>query len=168
MPRAAPDFEGFCRREYPRLVGALGLYTGNAAVAEELAQEALVRAWRHWRKVSEADDPAAWVFVVGFNLAKSHLRRLRAEGRARRRLPRASEVLQPDLANEDAMARALAALPHGQRIVLVLRYYAGFTLQEIATHLDVPLSTVKSRSARGLHRLRNEGPSRFGEVPDAS
>lgn len=52
MSGTLQDFEALCRREYPRLVGALGLYTGNRAVAEELAQESLARAWRRWPKVS--------------------------------------------------------------------------------------------------------------------
>lgn len=168
MPPPVDDFEALCRRLYPRLVGALGLYTGDSAVGEELAQEALARAWRSWRKVSQADDPAAWLFVVGFNLAKSHLRRLRAEARAKLRLSPVANEPHLDYAEAHEMRRALAALPHRYRSVLVLRYYLGMSLHEIARHLDVPLPTVKTWCSRGLARLRNDRLYELKETIDGS
>ena len=74
----APDELGaFCRAEWSRLVGALSLYTGDADLAEELAQEAVARVCRHWRKVRKMDAPAAWLHRVARNLAHSHYRRAR-------------------------------------------------------------------------------------------
>ena len=66
------------------------------------------------------------------------------------------------------MRRALAELPHRYRSVLVLRYYAGYTLQEVADHLEVPLPTVKTWSARGLASLRKQAPKNLKEAPDVS
>lgn len=68
--------------QYRPLVGALGLYTGDAALAEELAQEALARALLHWDRVGKARSPGAYVHRVAMNLANSHFRRRRAAGRA--------------------------------------------------------------------------------------
>lgn len=165
---AAPpdDFEALCRQEYPRLVGALSLYTGDREVAEDLAQESLARAWTRWRQVSEADNPAAWLFVVGYNLAKSHVRRLRIETRARFHLSTPDRQSEADPAETADVKRALAALPHRYRSVLVLRYYLGLSLGEISTHLNVPLSTVKTWSARGLERLREDGLYELKEALD--
>ena len=72
-PRGAEEeaFEAFCRREYPRLVGVLSLYCGDAGVAEELAQEALVRVYESWRRMHTMASPGAWVHRVAINLASS-------------------------------------------------------------------------------------------------
>src|SRR4051794_33589310 len=68
------DVDGFCRREWPRLVGALSLFTGDADLAEELAQETLARVCRDWRRVSQLAAPGAWAHRVAINLARSHFR----------------------------------------------------------------------------------------------
>jgi len=73
----------FCSAEYPRLVGAMSLYTGDAALAEELAQEALARACRNWSSVKNMPAPGAWAHRVAVNLANTHFRRARLERRAR-------------------------------------------------------------------------------------
>lgn len=77
--------EEFCDAVRDRLVGALTLATGRRAVAEELAQEALVRVWQRWGRVSQLDVPEAWAVRVGLNLAGSWHRRRQAEWRASRR-----------------------------------------------------------------------------------
>ncbi|MGI8699694.1 MAG: sigma factor [Nocardioidaceae bacterium] len=54
----------------------LRLYCGDPEVARDLAQEALTRAWVHWRKVRRMDRPDLWVRRVALNLANSHFRRI--------------------------------------------------------------------------------------------
>lgn len=90
----------FCRREYPRLVGALSLYCGDADVAEELAQEALIRAADRWPHVGQMDAPGAWVYRVGMNLCGSWFRRKRAERRANARVGAEPAAPGRDLAGE--------------------------------------------------------------------
>lgn len=154
------DFDTFCQEKYLRLVGSLGLYCGDKHIAEELAQEALARAWRHWRKVRGMQDPSAWLYTVAFNLARSHFRRLAAERRARQRLvtqrPPQSDW-DPDLATVHALREAVAALPRRQKTVLLLHYYLGMSFPEIAMHIDAPVPTVKTWAARGIAALRNNG-----------
>ena len=77
-----PELTGFCREAWPRLVGALSLSTGDRHVAEELAQEALVRVCERWNEVQVMESPMGWAHRVGFNLASSHYRRREAERRA--------------------------------------------------------------------------------------
>jgi predicted RNA polymerase sigma factor len=63
--------EQFCVELHPRLVGTLALHSGDAGLAEALAQEALARACERWDDVSRADRPDAWVYRVAFNLMNS-------------------------------------------------------------------------------------------------
>jgi DNA-directed RNA polymerase specialized sigma24 family protein len=88
------EFAAFCVEEHPRLVGALSLYCGDRAVAEELAQDALSRACRDWNKIRHLGSPGAWTHRVAINLANSYFRRAAAETRAKRRLQGADEVAE--------------------------------------------------------------------------
>ena len=78
----AEEQDVFCEDAYPRLVGLLTLYTGNANLAEDLAQEALARAIRHWRRLQRMESPKGWLYQVAINLANSWFVRRRAERRA--------------------------------------------------------------------------------------
>jgi hypothetical protein len=96
--RHAIDAE-LCRQEHVRLVGLLALYTGDRAVAEDLAQEVLLRLHQHWPRVRLMGSPHAWLSSVGMNLARSWWRRRYAEQRAYRRLgaTRSNASGPPDL-----------------------------------------------------------------------
>jgi RNA polymerase sigma factor (sigma-70 family) len=115
-------FAGFCARVRPRLVGALALHCGDRGAAEELAQEALARAWERWAQVRQMQNPSAWTYRVAFNLATSRFRRRAAESRARQRSMPVAPAL-PDHAQAVAVRAAVAALPPRRRTALVLRYY---------------------------------------------
>ncbi|HEY7874911.1 MAG TPA: SigE family RNA polymerase sigma factor [Actinomycetota bacterium] len=151
----AGEFSGFCSSHYNRLVGVLGLYCGDRATGEELAQEALARAWSHWAKVRDLEDPAGWLYRVAMNLANSHFRRKRAERRAHqsgRPIPDGGE----DPAAILAIRAAVAQLPRRKRTVLVLRYYLDLPFAQVAQLMDAPESTVKSLARRALEDLRGE------------
>ncbi|HEV2889040.1 MAG TPA: sigma-70 family RNA polymerase sigma factor [Frankiaceae bacterium] len=145
----------FCRREHPRLVGALSLYTGDADLAEELAQEALARACRSWRRVESYDAPGAWVHRVGINLANSHFRRKACERRARERVGAApATYTEPDAADAVAVRAAVASLPRRQRTALVLRYYADLPVAEVAAQMQCREGTVRALTAQAIAGLR--------------
>lgn len=152
------DLSLFCQIQYPSLVGLLSFFCGDRWVAEELAQEALARLCRDWRKVRSMDNPEAWLRRVAINQAKSRYRRRVAEHRAAERI-RASRLVpnqEHDPAESIAMREEISALPHRQKTVLVLRYYGGLSFPEIASTLDLPEGTVKSHARRALQRLRRE------------
>lgn len=151
------DLEQFCAAQHPRLVRGLALYTGDAGLAEELAQEALVRAIRQWEDVREMVAPGAWVHRVGLNLAKSRFRRRHAAARARRRLGAGTDgwAEDPDSAEAVEVRRALAALPERQRAAVVLRYVNELTVAETADVLGCPEGTVKTLCHRGRAALSN-------------
>src|SRR6476659_4804396 len=84
---AAPiSFDAFFTLEFPKMVVLATALTGDPALAEELAQEALLRTYRHWEKVSGYERPGAWTRRVTMNLASSARTRRRAEGTALERL----------------------------------------------------------------------------------
>lgn len=153
----AGDLAGFCRREYPRLVGALAYYTGDPDLAEELAQDALVQACRHWDRVAGLDAPGAWVHRVGVNLAKSRFRRGAAKRRAEGRISSGEQHYDPDSAVAVALRAAIAGLPGAMKTVIVLRYYADLSVREVADHLRAPENTVKTLTRRAIERLRAAG-----------
>jgi RNA polymerase sigma-70 factor (sigma-E family) len=159
------ELAAFCRDEWPRLVGALSLYTGDPEVAEEIGQEALVRAVEHWDEVATMASPSAWVHRVAFNQANSVFRRRRVFRRLRPRFA-AHEVggVALDAAEAIAVRRAVASLPERQRRVLVLRYFADLSVNEVAESLGCPANTVKTLTRRAIAALRGMG---LGESDDA-
>jgi RNA polymerase sigma-70 factor, ECF subfamily len=170
--RAAVDDDGapaglaeFCRREHPRLVGALAYYTADRDLAEELAQDALVQACRHWDRVALFASPGAWVHRVAINLANSRFRRRAAKRRAEQSLDRPGHEQDPDTAAAVALRAAIAGLPQAMKTAIVLRYYADLPVREVAEHLHVPENTVKTITRRAIERLRAAGLEDV-ETPD--
>ena len=158
------DLVAFCEAQYPRLVGALGLYCGDRDVAEDLAQEALARVCRDWKKVKAMGSPEAWAHRVGINLAHSYFRRRAAEKRATSRID-VSQVAQGFTERSDLLD-SIGRLPHRQRAAVILRYYLGFTVPEVARALECPDGTAKTLLHRGVGSLGRtmESPR---EAPDA-
>ena len=150
-----PDgFATFYATGYPRLAALLYAYLGDATEAEDVAQEAFLRAWRSWASISRYDDPVAWVRHVAWNLATSRLRRL---GTAARYLARqstaegaAAALLGPDRV---ALVAALRQLPERQRRAIVLHYLGDLPVADVASELGVPRGTVLSWLHRGRARL---------------
>jgi len=153
--RADEALTHVCRREFPRLVGLLALRVGDQRIAEELAQDALVRLCQRWPDV---DRPEAWLTRVALNLGNSWLRRRLAERRAyRRHGPGQRHQLPPASAEVIDVRAAVAGLPDRQRTVLILRYYEQLSVAESALVMGCPEGTVKSLTHRALERLERNG-----------
>jgi RNA polymerase sigma-70 factor, ECF subfamily len=140
-------FEAFYQAAFPRLVGQLGLVTGDLAEAEDLVQEALARASARWSRLRAYDVPEAWVRRVALNLAADRTRRLRRKLAALARLGPPPAVPPT---SEDALAvtAALRTLPLAHRQVLVLHYLADLSVDQVAGELGIRSSTVRGRLAR--------------------
>ena len=155
--RVPDDVAAFCAREYPRLVGALHLYVGDLWVAQELAQEALLKACRSWSKVGRLESPGGWTHRVALNLANSHFRRRRAESRARSRVgPPVTEHHDHDAADQVAVRRAIATLTVPQRTALVYRYFLDLSVDETARQMSTTSEAVRALTKRALAVLRTE------------
>ncbi len=159
---APAELSAFYAAEYPRVVGALRLYTGNPSLAEDIAQDAFVKLCRDWEKVSRMSAPGAWVHRVAMNQAKSTFRRnkVAADKAPLLRPPRESmqaEGVAGAAATSETVRDALLQLPHDLRAVVVLRYYADFSVAETATALGLPEGTVKTRTRKALAELGDLG-----------
>jgi RNA polymerase sigma-70 factor (ECF subfamily) len=166
--RRASEFEEIALVHLDALYrGALRL-TRNRATAEDLVQDALVRAFRSFDRFSPGTNCRAWLFKIMRNV---FLNRLRAE----REMPYDDEalaemgargadgyhaVVTPEeeflqtLVHGD-VDRALRNLPERFREVVVLADIEGFTYREIAEALECPIGTVMSRLSRGRRLLRS-------------
>jgi RNA polymerase sigma-70 factor (ECF subfamily) len=145
------SFDDFFTFDYPRLVAALTLVTGDGDVARDAVDEACARAWEQVRRGKKIDSIAAWVRVVALNVARGRFRRAVTERRAREQLAH----LLPTTATTDVglavdVARALAVLPRRQREVVVMHYFLDIAVDDIAAQLGVTSGTVKT----SLHRAR--------------
>lgn len=153
------DFAGFYHSHYPRLVGSLVLYTGDREFAMDLAQEALARAYRDWKKVSGLESPVGWLHRVAFNLANSAFRRRLVERRFLARSAGSTQDMHhdPDAGEAVAVRRAVAKLPRRQKTALVLRYYADMSVAETAKAMDCAEGTVRALTSQALAALRTSG-----------
>jgi RNA polymerase sigma-70 factor (sigma-E family) len=145
--------ERFCRDEYPRLVRLLHMQCGDRATAEDLAQEALSRTWKHWDEVDRLESPPAWVTRVAINLATSWWRRRRTAAKPYPRPPSpgTGAVVESSI---DALA-LLRTLPPRQRAVIVLRFHEDRSVAETAVLLGCAEGTVTALTAHAIERLRS-------------
>jgi RNA polymerase sigma-70 factor, ECF subfamily len=141
----------FLHTGYPRLVAAVALVSGSRPAAEDAVQEALLRAWARSEKGQEIESMEAWVTTVALNLARSALRRLRAERRTARLDP--AVVGEAPNADRIDVDRALSTLPRRQREVAVLRYYLQLDTRDVASVLGLSEGTVKSTLSRARAAL---------------
>jgi RNA polymerase sigma factor (sigma-70 family) len=161
--------EAVWRIESARIVGALARYTGDFALAEDLAQEALAEALVTWPREGVPRNPSGWLLTVGRRRAIDGFRRRAAlddryaalarelgEGGATSETD--SDVLwDPDQIDDDVLALAFIAchpvLSREARVALTLRVIGGLTSDEIARAFLVPTATVQARITRAKKTL---------------
>jgi RNA polymerase sigma factor (sigma-70 family) len=154
----------FVRRYQGRVYGLAQSITGNPAQAEEVAQEALIRAWRQ----ANSYDPrrgsvTTWVLTITRNLAVDTLRRTEAQPvdlQATIFLDQSTHSSMPEDAasvtdETDRVRTALSHLPSEQRRALLLAAFYGCTAREISEREAIPLGTAKARVRRGLTKVRS-------------
>jgi RNA polymerase sigma-70 factor (ECF subfamily) len=149
----AEALEDLYRREYPRLVALAHGLSGSRSAAEELVQDAFLAAHRRWDHVGGYTEPSAWLHRVVVNRSVSGVRRRVAEARALTRL-RGQRALPDALPEPDeAVWRAVRALPPRQRQVVALHYVDDRPVAEIARILDCAEGTVKAHLHQARHAL---------------
>jgi RNA polymerase sigma-70 factor (ECF subfamily) len=144
-----------------RLYNLAFQFAGSRPEAEDLTQEIFLRLFQNLRRYRGEAPLAAWAFRLSRNLCIDHYRRMREE---RRSVAVSEEILRQVAAGDDpraeaerrqevaAVYQALEEMPESLAEVVVLRDLQGWSLEETAAALGVPVGTVKSR----LHRARIE------------
>ena len=135
--------DGYERRLRQALAAAFGVQVGREAAAEALAY-----GWEHWDRISSMDNPAGYLYRVGYDRAR------RMKKRRRLAMPPVRSQRLPWV--EPGLPGAFARLPEKQRIVVGLVHGYQWTLAEVADHLNVSRGTVQTHLERGLRRLRRE------------
>ena len=153
------DYIAYVTGRLPALRRVAAQLAGDAHRGDDLVQETITRLYMHWKRASAAEHLDAYVYRI---LVRAFLddRRLRW---ATVRLRAAAVDLEPGAGSvhpsagvEERMLlrKALSTLPPRQRAVLVLRYLADRSVEEVARILDVTPGTVKSQTHDGLAALR--------------
>jgi RNA polymerase sigma-70 factor (ECF subfamily) len=165
VSRGASEDAEFRRKTVGCLDGLFGFalaLSRDRAVAEDLVQEACLRALRAARRPLDSEDVRPWLFTILHNVWRNERRRRVAEP-----LDDMPEVLETAVAVQssaeedldrgaaaDGIRRAIEALPETYREVVALRFGEGFSYQQIAVTLDCPAGTVMSRLARARALIR--------------
>jgi RNA polymerase sigma-70 factor (ECF subfamily) len=145
------DLELLFREHWPRAHRAAYLVSGDAAAAEDIAQEAFLAAIRNLDRFDRRRPFGPWLHRIVVNRAIdfTRARKLRAEVELGDYLP------APPVPEHDGRALAgIEGLSPEHRAVIVLRYLLEYTPGEIASLLDLPRGTVNSRLRRGLDRMK--------------
>ncbi|MDQ0791227.1 RNA polymerase sigma-70 factor (ECF subfamily) [Streptomyces sp. B3I7] len=146
------EFDAFYAAAFPRLTGQLYAFTGDLGEAQDVVQEAFVRAWGRRHKLLVDEAPEAWTRTVAMRLAVSRWRR------AKRwvELVRHSPPPEPDPGpgpERAALVAALRELPESQRMAIVLHHLCDLSVEQVASETGAPAGTVKARLSRGRAAL---------------
>ena len=148
------DFTSFVASASAQLHRKAWLLTTSSTAADDLVQSALAKAYVHWRRVSAADDPTAYVSGIVLKTFLSDRRRRSSSSEVA-----VAEVEDAAAATDDPALRvtlltALRTLPPLDRAVVVLRYWEDRSVEETAHTLHLSNAAVKNRSLRALAALR--------------
>jgi RNA polymerase sigma-70 factor (sigma-E family) len=151
--RRDEEFRSFYLVEAPRLKKLALLLTADPERAADLAQDALLKAYRSWSRIRN-EDPGPYVRKILVNLVRNQHRRSLLEIRKRETPTLEMSSHDGQVENALTIASALAELSPVRRATILLRFYEDMPEADIARALDRPLNTVKSDIRRALEKLR--------------
>lgn len=156
------DFDDFVVARTSALSRTAYLLTGDAHLAEDLVQTALLKAAGHWTRIHGDPEPYVRRILYTQNISWWRRRRHVAEQ------PLGAHDLPAPAADPDlrlSLAQALGTLTTRQRTVLVLRFYEDLTETQVAEQLGISRGSVKSTARQGLARLRTVAPDLAPSAP---
>jgi RNA polymerase sigma-70 factor, ECF subfamily len=150
-----PSFEQFFDAERTRLFGALAVMSGNRTEAEEVMQDAFLRVWERWDRVSEMESPEGFLYRTALNVYRKRLRRAAIAVR------KATTLLPEDdslggVEARDEVARLLRGLTQREREAIVLTAYLGYAIEEAGELLGIRPNTVRVLTSRARATLRRQ------------
>lgn len=160
-------FDEFYRTTSPRMLRYAYGMVGELGTAQDITQEAYVRAWRRWSTISSYDHPESWVRLAVTRLATDWWRRLVVRRRYER-TARPPEAVPPPSETSVVLVSALRRLPAAQRRVICLHYLLDRSVADIAAETGVPEGTVKSWLSRGRALLAAALEDRTASLQEGS
>ena len=172
--RGDPDaFAVLASEAIARLDAAARLILRDGELARDAVQEALVRTWRDLPTLRDVDRFDAWVHRLLVNACLDILRRRRRRAVEVELTPiftPATADFTAAVVDRDLLDRGLQALEPGWRAIVVLHYFLGMPLPDVASALGIPLGTAKSRLHRSISVLRatvdGDAPANTVAVPE--
>lgn len=143
---------------------------GNAEEAEDITQNAFIKAWKNLKKFNKGKKFKPWIFQIAKNTSLDYLRKKKAIAMSEFENEEGDNILLQTLADPDPLpseifdrsnlaveaGAVIKELPLKDRLILNLYFDNDFTFQEIADLTSEPLNTVKSRQRRALGKLRKK------------
>jgi RNA polymerase sigma-70 factor (ECF subfamily) len=162
-------FEGIVRRWQGPLVNMAWRYCRDRGRAEELAQEALIKAWRGLKSWRREGSFSTWLFALAANVFRSELKRFPTvtvpiEEIAEPSKPAAQHAVLAEQMSSEAVRRAVLALPVRYREPVVLYYFHEMDLGAAARTMGLPEGTMKARLSRARELLRRRFPGLEAEL----
>ncbi|MDX3526817.1 SigE family RNA polymerase sigma factor [Streptomyces sp. ID05-39B] len=158
------EFDAFYATAFPRLTGQLYAFTGDHGEAQDVVQEAFVRAWDRRQHFLSNSAPEAWIRTVAMRLAVSRWRRARRWLELVRRTPPPDSTPGPG-PEHTALVAALRELPQAQRMAIVLHHLCDLSVEQVASETGAPVGTVKARLSRGRAELAKRLAGDETDVP---
>ena len=158
--------ESLLEEHYDRVYRYAYRLTGNATVAEDVAQEVFVRAIKGMHQLREANAALGWLLVITRREFARWCRKAAAQPRASGEDPAEEQgsgslngtnvpSQQNQLEQQDWVQRSLMELPADYRLVVTMFYFDQLTYAEIAAELEIPMGTVMSRLSRAKKQLKD-------------
>ena len=161
---AAAACEALVRKYWKVLVGWIRPRVRSTRDAEEIAQDAFIKAFRSLSSLQSPRSFLAWLLRITANLTTDFLRGRRSHvsldhlGKEGLAAPKSESLASIGVEQEEELARVLdvvATLPEKYHLVLTLRYRAGLSAKDIATLLEEPEGTIRNRVFRALEKTRD-------------
>ena len=151
----AESFEEFYEANQQRLFVAICLVTGNRHEAEEVMQDAFLRVFERWDRVSGLDDPASYLFRAAMNVFRNRYRRAKLAVRRTLTAAQATDDLAA-VETRDEVVRLMRELIPQQRAAVLLTAILGYSSEEAGRMLRMKASTVRVLTARARAEMKTK------------
>jgi RNA polymerase sigma-70 factor (ECF subfamily) len=148
------DFDETFRRWWAPMVRSLTVASGDPEVAADCVQDAFMRAYARWRRVSRLEDPPGWIRHVAVNRLRDHFRKTTHGRAAVERLDARAITTVPEPAPPSELAALLAQLPPQQRIAAALFYVEDLDVHQVADAMHLSDGAVKYHLHAARQTLR--------------
>jgi RNA polymerase sigma-70 factor (ECF subfamily) len=149
------SFERFFDAERTRLFGALAVMSGNRAEAEEIMQDAFLKVWERWDRVSAMESPEGFLYRTALNVYRKRLRRAAIAVRKTTTLLSHDDALG-GVETRDEVARLLRGLTQREREAIVVTAYLGYSTEDAGELLGIRANTVRVLTSRARATLRRQ------------